>query len=680
MRGLMSLLALAMAALLAVASAMDGAVSSSIGGAYDSALSTGRRDRLRPRAPAADAGDPRGGAFPTHTPLFDQVDQLFVDSRRLLLAVGAVGPSHARILFQPLAVDLLQEEEVQVRVVSITDRPSLPEQGSALPADAGGADADIDLVDPLAVETGDMAGGRLVHETVVSLRHAAEAPHVLRLAGLQPATQYAIHFHVPGPLDAGVDAAEAIRSRTVERAFFRTPAGLSAGGASQDVEDPEAEPAVAPGRQTPLRFLTVSCNRLNEDLDTSLWRELATRERLFDASRGNIDLSLHLGDQVYADAISKSFMARMTAPAAGLGHQAHLEALTYPELLDIFRRLYRGVFGHAAVQPVLRHGSTVMIPDDHEFVNSISPELVRPGAVMATVMAAARRAYLEYQYQLTSDAFDEYGHELPHLNEGHSIYHFFRWADVAFLMLDVRLHRSYVADPPESPLLGAEQMARFLAMMEHIRTDPTVSHTVIAASVPLIYSGEEAARIVYAIEEDVLPMHPSVQGDTFRLLDAISDLGDSASVIGGDIHMFMEAELTNTRNGKKVRQYATSGMTVGSTVGGSHTRLLPFFIFTFRVLPLRVGHWTMKLLRGVVHQNYLIFDISPPTGTNAQVRLRIQPFFLSEWTLSQRIGQSLFEVGIPLATTAALGILAILLMRRFNAGRRTATTPAAPSN
>jgi hypothetical protein len=84
-----------------------------------------------------------------------------------------------------------------------------------------------------------------------------------------------------------------------------------------------------------MKIIVVSCDRYYEDGDDSFWKQLAANE---DDRMGMI----HLGDQIYADQITKEFKKNKT--------------LTYDELLEKFREIYRITWSHPAIKKILRNG------------------------------------------------------------------------------------------------------------------------------------------------------------------------------------------------------------------------------------------------------------------------------------------------------------------------------------
>ena len=211
-------------------------------------------------------------------------------SSDLLLVVGTVTSTTARILYQPLS-------PMDTLTYAVT---------SSGPAIGTGSSAS-----PSASSSAALSGA-------VNATDALVSPRVLALSNLSPGTFYHVAFKTPS---------------SVHVAKFHTFGDQSEG----------------------VRTAIVSCNRLNEDNDTSMW------ERFRDEVTAARDVTLHLGDQVYVDWLVRD-LRTIVDRGGDPGSDAELE--------QMFRDVYRRVWGDSVLQSVLRVGSHVMTPDDHEFVDN----------------------------------------------------------------------------------------------------------------------------------------------------------------------------------------------------------------------------------------------------------------------------------------------------------------------
>src|SRR5690606_19225128 len=100
------------------------------------------------------------------------------------------------------------------------------------------------------------------------------------------------------------------------------------------------------------KILVVSCNRYYDDLDDGFWKRLQQEDRFG---------IVHIGDQVYADQIS---------------YAKNVSLLSFEQLLEGFRNVYRKTWGNPTLQNVLRNGANWMLPDDHDIINNLDREFL----------------------------------------------------------------------------------------------------------------------------------------------------------------------------------------------------------------------------------------------------------------------------------------------------------------
>lgn len=198
-------------------------------------------------------------------------------------------------------------------------------------------------------------------------------PRVLHVSDLAPSTPYNISFDK-------------------HKVTFSTLPSVSERGTSNETS-------------APLKLLFVSCDRWLEDADNSFVEVLVKNE----AERFGV---VHIGDQIYADAITRH------AASLPRVHDAHSIDIAYAGALAAFRDMYRRAWSRSIMKRVLRVGAHYMLPDDHDVTNNLDPRVWLPnatrsdklasrllssGAVTHVAIAAGRQAFFEYQYQLQSD-------------------------------------------------------------------------------------------------------------------------------------------------------------------------------------------------------------------------------------------------------------------------------------
>lgn len=97
----------------------------------------------------------------------------------------------------------------------------------------------------------------------------------------------------------------------------------------------------------------------------------------------------HTGDQVYADRVWNLSLD-----------------LTYDEIAERFREVYRITYGNPVQQSILRYGSHLALPDDHDIINNLDSWMLNDPKMKLWVEAAKLVTY-EYQTQLYLDLNDD---------------------------------------------------------------------------------------------------------------------------------------------------------------------------------------------------------------------------------------------------------------------------------
>jgi hypothetical protein len=183
-----------------------------------------------------------------------------------------------------------------------------------------------------------------------------------------------------------------------------------------------------PGDPTPFTLVALSCNRWNEDGDTEAWAAL---QREAPDRLGTV----HLGDQIYADALLAWFRTTRPAPTAAA-------------VADAFGELYRATWAAPPVAAVLRRRAHWMLPDDHDVLNNWDARHYAD-ATLRPFIDGALQAYARYQQALRLDVDDEVTGPVP-------AHHARRIGQMGLLLADVRLARATGADATH-PLWGTAQ-------------------------------------------------------------------------------------------------------------------------------------------------------------------------------------------------------------------------------
>lgn len=366
------------------------------------------------------------------------------------------------------------------------------------------------------------------------LRQRANRPRVVQFTGLSPATEYDIEVAGARP-QKGVEG----RVRTL----------------AESVEE--------------FRVAAVSCNRPDSGRRDDLWKAL-------DERADQIDLVLHLGDQVYGDN-AFTYSRNLLGPGEHL--RKRIPADTRLKIEEAFRDLYRTnwTWDHAA--RFLARTPSLMIWDDHEIRDDWgsrrSHHIVEGGDHPEMVVGKiARQIYREYQGQLNGKPIE------PRSHEGHM--HTF--GPYGVLFIDQRGGRSFGDTPEERsaqdaipveadrvPYLGLEQWADIDQALQPDGLFAGVRCLIVATSVPLVYLTETFGRDGRGEEffADDLADHWSNglhRHEQVRMLRALTDWqrrGDGRRevlVLGGDVHVGGRTKITR-QDGEVLWQLITSPVT-----------------------------------------------------------------------------------------------------------------------
>jgi hypothetical protein len=262
-------------------------------------------------------------------------------------------------------------------------------------------------------------------------------------------------------LQKGVPAAFAVDGLEPERTYEIRFEGVSGVPPGRVRTLPEA-----PGRLT---LAAVSCNDPRSGEGMERWADLHRRW----VEPGEVDLVLHLGDQVYADEAFEDALALLRRqPFPGPERDG--------AILESYRRLYRSAWSDPSLRPVLAQVPNLMIWDDHEIRDGWGLEAADadPDSPERQVGALARRAYREYQRQL----WDDLDPAAPPASGFED--HLHVWGPFGILFLDVRGGRSFGRDDSR-PFLGAPQWKRVRSALGKRGAFARVRALVVVSTVPL---------------------------------------------------------------------------------------------------------------------------------------------------------------------------------------------------
>jgi phosphodiesterase/alkaline phosphatase D-like protein len=269
----------------------------------------------------------------------------------------------------------------------------------------------------------------------------------------------------------------------------------------------------------------VSCNFTVKRAETDLWKDL--KERYI--SQGQLDLLLHLGDQVYGDNAFYEAQQILNGKSRGDSQQEN-------QILELYRRLYRWTWNDAATREVLANVSNLMIWDDHEIRDdwgSLKSDK-DPNSAEYYIGTLARRVFREYQRQLW-DEFDPGTGTAADLE-----YHFHAWGPIGLLLLDLRGGRSFQTDPAK-PYLGTRQWTDLRKALQNRR----IRALLVGMSVPLVFLSSAISGVGSHWMDDLMDHwsygpHRKEQVELIRLLRYWKDDAKGERellVVAGDVHI-----------------------------------------------------------------------------------------------------------------------------------------------
>ena len=313
--------------------------------------------------------------------------------------------------------------------------------------------------------------------------------------------------------------------------------------------------AVSP---TTLRIGALSCNR---NKDGNAWSKLA-------AQIANLDLLVHMGDQVYVDH-DDAF-----DDALAIWHD------TLPNkddrILELFRDRYRSMWAVPETRDVLANVPNLAIWDDHEIRNDFGtrPEDRDPTSDVHGVGKLARRVYREYQRCLFEDP-------VPVPPPWEPEYHAHAFGPIGIAFLETRSARTFEPDPPTPPLrpyLGKAQWERFKKDLQSDTLAAVRALLVVSPTPPVLVDPWLAA--LFAVFEPSLKdqwpyaPHRREQKLLLELLRGWKSAGQrEVFVVAGDLHLGVE-RTTIRRGSVEFRQMISSAFnTVCSTANYGLVRL-----------------------------------------------------------------------------------------------------------
>jgi len=407
----------------------------------------------------------------------------------------------------------------------------------------------------------------------VSVEAAAKGkgfPTVFELKGLKPGTAYSVSIEGATP-------------PPVQTATFKTISARSEG---------------------PTRIAIISCNKVFFDSTghADLWDDLAKR-----AKNGEIDMVLHIGDQVYAD--SDFYFVEDTSGPANLrtsksgyegdadaavssrdkhkDHSAYYTALNSikdlpPEewdshrtdILEIYRAVYRSTWGKYSTAMALASVPNYMVLDDHEITDDWGDEeehkqIKTLNSPVNFVANCGWQVWNEYQAQLWQD--------VPDLRTGLQRAHIFHKVhDIGIAIVDVRASKTFLRAPGKisRPYLGDEQWAEFESALAPGGLYDDVRNLIVCSPVPVAFMSPKTTKaLARTVADDMIGLWTgNGELELPHLLDLLwkwktTKKHREVTIAAGDIHIGVQT--TIFRDNLPAFHQVTASAIHNSTLGNA---------------------------------------------------------------------------------------------------------------
>jgi len=325
----------------------------------------------------------------------------------------------------------------------------------------------------------------------------------------------------------------------------KTPYSVSVQGASCPVAGGFRTFPSNPDR---MNVAAVSCNFTIRRVDTDLWADLRDRN----VEPGNIDLLLHVGDQIYGDSAFQEAESVLEGRSTGTQSQQK-------KIKELYRRLYRMTWRYPATRDVLAKVPNLMIWDDHEIRDDWGsrPEDSDPSKAAHHIGTLAHDVFREYQRQLWEDPGQW---PAPRFED-----HFHRWGPIGVLFVDQRGGRSFERDATR-PYLGVPQWNRISQALAPGGFFDPVRALIVVTSVPLVYLGDSTTNAGSHIADDLCDhwAFGPHRAEQIQMLRALRNWKEAGSrellVVGGDVHVGCETKIKH--GGRTIfKQLITSPLT-----------------------------------------------------------------------------------------------------------------------
>merc|ERR1711976_19055 len=306
-----------------------------------------------------------------------------------------------------------------------------------------------------------------------------------------------------------------------------------------------------PEKLEKLRVAVVSCDRPERHLhgEKLMWKELWQR-----IQNDEIDLMLHVGDQVYAqkESMDASAIYRHADYKDEEDEQIRMKKAlrTFETARNRLSDVYRFTWSLPYTAKCLAHVPHLMIWSDNDIFNDftiaegISPILVKLG----------QQCYRLYQRALWDDDITD---DHDHSDE----YHFHKHGNLGIMMIDMRGNRIDVDGNqfPENPIVSEKQWQEIDGML----ADPEITTVMVCSEIPFVSDPPEVIKAGVK-KVPFLVDHWGYNGNELtRLLDSLSDWKKAGNgnkdfvLVGGDIHVGHTSVIHDKKNDLYFHQITT---------------------------------------------------------------------------------------------------------------------------
>lgn len=209
---------------------------------------------------------------------------------------------------------------------------------------------------------------------------------------------------------------------------------------------------------------------------------------------------------------------------------------------------------------------------------------------------AGMQVFYEFQYQLQRDvpwgSIDFFSQPLDEIIRDLPLHFSVDVGALKLFFLDVRYDRAFLPETGTSKLIGTTQHNELTGELQKWRRERDEAHepvtAVVLANLPLYFHSSLSGAIAYMVEKESYPGLADHRATLENLLATLIPSNQSIVqlLVGGDVHMMAHSRVcTISHDSHCVDQLIASGMTRGSTAI-EDAKLIPFYYLITKLTPL----------------------------------------------------------------------------------------------